>query len=70
MIKIKPVGAAGFLEFEVIVRDAKGETRHWVKRPIVSGAMRRGRVCISAGARAERVDPASFRFDGDLALFP
>src|SRR5262245_24416369 len=32
--------------------------------------MRRGRVHVSAGARAEGVDPASVRFDGDLALFP
>jgi hypothetical protein len=28
MIDIKPIGAAGSLEFEVIIRDAKGETRH------------------------------------------
>jgi len=28
MIEVKPVGAAGSLEFEVIIRDAKGETRH------------------------------------------
>jgi hypothetical protein len=30
MIEVKPIGATGSLEFEVIVRDAKGETRHRV----------------------------------------
>jgi len=30
MIEVKPIGAAGSLEFGVIVRDAKGETRHRV----------------------------------------
>ncbi|MBV8745852.1 MAG: hypothetical protein JO134_12515 [Xanthobacteraceae bacterium] len=30
MIEVKPVGATGSLEFEVIVHDAKGETRHRV----------------------------------------
>jgi hypothetical protein len=30
MIEVKPAGATGSLEFEVIVRDGKGETRHRV----------------------------------------
>ncbi len=30
MIEVKPVGAAGSPEFEVIIRHAKGETRHWI----------------------------------------
>jgi hypothetical protein len=30
MIEVKPIGAAGSLEFEVIIRDARDETRHQV----------------------------------------
>jgi hypothetical protein len=30
MIEVKPIEAAGSLEFEATVRDAKGETRHLV----------------------------------------
>ncbi len=30
MIEVKPIGAASTLEFEVVVRDAKSETRHRV----------------------------------------
>ncbi len=81
MIQVRRTGEDDPLEFEVIVREGKGETRHDVTMSretcerLTAGKGTPER-CLEAAfrflldPRAEGVDPRSLRRDGDLALLP
>jgi hypothetical protein len=65
------ISEGGALDFEVVVREGKGETRHHVtmsqemcKRLTGAG------LPVHARPRAKGIDPQTLRRDGDLELFP
>src|SRR5262245_53646373 len=81
MIEVRRVAGDDPLEFEVVVREGKGETRHRVtiSREMCErltagkhtpGGLSRSGLPLLARPRAEGVDPWTLRRHGNLALLP
>jgi hypothetical protein len=81
MIEIRRTGEGEPLEFEVVVREGQGETRHHVTMARETcHRLTRGKPtperCVEvafpvpARPRAEGVDPQPLRRNGNLALLP
>ena len=66
MIEVRRISERGSLDFEVVVREGVGETRHHVT---MSREMCE-RLPFLARPRAKGVDSRTLRLDGDLALLP
>jgi hypothetical protein len=81
MIEVRRTGEGDPLEFEVVVRQGQGESRHPVTMAQqtcdrLTGGKHTSERCLEAAFRflldrePNGVDPQPFRRDGDLALLP
>ena len=79
MIEVKRISEVGVFDFEVVVREGEGETRHHVTMSremcerLTAGKHTPERCLeapILARSRAKGIDPRTFRRNGDFALFP
>jgi hypothetical protein len=80
MIEVRRISEGGVLDFEVVVRDGEGETRHHVTMSremcerLTAGKHTperclEGGLPILARSRAKGIDPRTFRRNSDFALF-